>query len=218
MTWIYRTPDRKIWNMVAGDGGTDFVITFVGVIASADIDEAELIIKDMNNNLMLQLLWSDDATHWSLAGIAGNDSTVAISADDTATWTGSYMYNIRLTSADVTITSMYGILNVRQEGATADGLTNLATPVDTFLTICAGFISELLTAQTYNSTYTFAVQSATVNWPDGETGTFTGTNLDSAIGGYKGWTATYKTYTVTQPALTFDADGRVTTRPVVTIT
>lgn len=72
-----------------------------------------------------------------------------------------------------------------------------------------------------------AATSANIIWPDGGTGTYTGTasatypsSIDSYVLTYAApatgpWAGTNKT--ITQPAVTRDASGNVTTRPARTI-
>lgn len=67
-----------------------------------------------------------------------------------------------------------------------------------------------------------AVTSAPVVWPDGTVGTFTATVLSSSFpGAVDAYTVTYgspATKTVTQPTLTRNSAGSVTTRPALVVT
>lgn len=67
-----------------------------------------------------------------------------------------------------------------------------------------------------------AVTGASIVWPDGTPGTYTADTLSSSFpGATDAWHATYVdtsgTLTVTQPAVTRDADGAVTAQPSITI-
>jgi hypothetical protein len=68
-----------------------------------------------------------------------------------------------------------------------------------------------------------AIVTADIVWPDGSTGTFT-TDVASTDfpGAIDAWHATYVnngvTKTITQPAVTRDANGAVTAQPAITIT
>lgn len=66
-----------------------------------------------------------------------------------------------------------------------------------------------------------AATSFGVVWPDGATGTFTGTESTSFPGAIDAYTVTHVlsgvTTTYTQPALTRDASGAVTARPGITV-
>lgn len=67
-----------------------------------------------------------------------------------------------------------------------------------------------------------AITTASIVWPDGATGTFTTDVLSTAFpGAIDAWHATYVlgnvTQTVTQPAVTRDANGAVTVQPAITI-
>lgn len=68
-----------------------------------------------------------------------------------------------------------------------------------------------------------AATSFAVAWPDGATGTFTGTESTSFPGAIDGYTVTHVagsppvTTTYTQPTLTRDASGAVTARPAIVV-
>lgn len=67
-----------------------------------------------------------------------------------------------------------------------------------------------------------AATSFSVSWPDGATGTFTGTESTSFPGAIDSYTVTHvlagtTTKTYTQPALTRDGSGNVTNRPAMTV-
>lgn len=68
-----------------------------------------------------------------------------------------------------------------------------------------------------------ALVTGTIVWPDGATGVFTATELSTAFpGAVDAYTVTYVSgdlnYTVTQPAVTRNASGSVTSQPAITIT
>lgn len=66
-----------------------------------------------------------------------------------------------------------------------------------------------------------AITTATVKWPDGTSGVFTTDTANTEFpGAIDAWHATYldtTTKTVTQPAVTRDANGAVTAQPAITI-
>lgn len=66
-----------------------------------------------------------------------------------------------------------------------------------------------------------AATSAPVVWPDGTPGTYTATSVSTAFpGAVDAYTITYGspvTLTYTQPAVTRNANGAVTTRPAITV-
>jgi hypothetical protein len=66
-----------------------------------------------------------------------------------------------------------------------------------------------------------AVTSASIVWPDGTTGTYTATTLSTDFpGATDAWSATYDSTpvkTITQPAVTRNANGAVTVQPAITI-
>lgn len=57
--------------------------------------------------------------------------------------------------------------------------------------------------------------SASVTWPDGVTGTYTGTPSTAFPGSIDAYTITHGTTTYTQPAVTRDASGNVTNQPAI---
>jgi hypothetical protein len=62
------------------------------------------------------------------------------------------------------------------------------------------------------------VTSASVQWPDGTTGTYTSLSFDSATGAVNSYKITKGIATYTQPILTRNSDGAVTNRPGIVIT
>lgn len=63
------------------------------------------------------------------------------------------------------------------------------------------------------------VSSATVQWPDGSAGVWTGTNKNPTFLYYDGWTLTHANSgkTVTQPPVTRNEDGETISYPPLTI-
>lgn len=59
--------------------------------------------------------------------------------------------------------------------------------------------------------------SAPVTWPDGVTGTFTGTPSPTYAGALDSYTITHGTRTYTQPAVTRNASGAITNQPPITV-
>jgi hypothetical protein len=67
-------------------------------------------------------------------------------------------------------------------------------------------------------TYTSgAPTGAAVVWPDGVTGTYTGTPSVTFPGSIDAYTITHGTTTYTQPAVTRDASGNITDQPAITV-
>lgn len=61
-----------------------------------------------------------------------------------------------------------------------------------------------------------APMSAAILWPDGVTGTYTGTPSATFTGAIDSYTLTHGTTTYTQPAITRDTAGNITNRPAIT--
>jgi hypothetical protein len=80
----------------------------------------------------------------------------------------------------------------------------------------------VLTSVTYDTTYTSAISSGSVTWPDGGTGTFTATTINTTFGAVDAYTITYSgalgSHTITQAAVTRNSDGLITAQPALTIT
>lgn len=88
-----------------------------------------------------------------------------------------------------------------------------------FLKAFASNVEELFTGtRTLNADN--VVTSSPVTWPDGVTGTFTATSVNATFKCVDAYTVTYAgttTKTVTQAAVTRNAEGEITTRPALTV-
>lgn len=75
------------------------------------------------------------------------------------------------------------------------------------------------TAITYNGTYTTLISSATVKWPDTSAGTLTVTAIDTTLLRETAYTITHAASgkTVTQAAVTLNANGDIVTKPALTV-
>jgi len=62
-----------------------------------------------------------------------------------------------------------------------------------------------------------APTSASVVWPDGTAGTYTGTPSPTFPGTIDSYTITHGTTTYTQPAVTRDTDGNITNQPAIVV-
>lgn len=76
-----------------------------------------------------------------------------------------------------------------------------------------------LTSVTYDSTYTSAISTASVKWPDGSSGTFTATTINTTFGTVDAYTITHtgSGKTLTQAAVTRNNDGLITAQPALTV-
>ena len=76
-----------------------------------------------------------------------------------------------------------------------------------------------ITAVTYSTTYLSVVATATVKWPDGSAGTFTATTINATYEAIDAYTISHTAsgLTVTQAAVTRNADGNVTTKPILVV-
>lgn len=74
-------------------------------------------------------------------------------------------------------------------------------------------------AITYSTNYPDVVASATLKWPDGSAGTFTSTTINASFICVDAYTVSHtaSSKTVTQAAVTRDSEGKVTTKPALTV-
>ena len=103
--------------------------------------------------------------------------------------------------------------------------TRVGPQVNSWLTAWAANPADMMVGNiTYN--VNGAITTASVVWPDGATGTYTATDLSTAFpGATDAYTVTYVgigaqqgvNQIVTQPLVTRDAAGRITTRPARTV-
>lgn len=76
-----------------------------------------------------------------------------------------------------------------------------------------------LTGATIDATYGI-VSSGTVKWPDGSGGAFTATTINATFAAIDAYTITHtvSSHTVTQAAVTRNANGAVTVKPALVVT
>ncbi|MBK8113299.1 MAG: hypothetical protein IPK44_01620 [Candidatus Accumulibacter sp.] len=72
---------------------------------------------------------------------------------------------------------------------------------------------------TYDATHTSALTSAQVVWPDGSAGVYTSLAIDALWGKVTSWKVTHAASgrTLTQPAMTLDANGNPTMVPDISV-
>jgi hypothetical protein len=91
---------------------------------------------------------------------------------------------------------------------------------DSWLKLHAGGNLDALITGAITRDASGVITSAGVVWPDGTSGVFTATAIDSTWGAINSYTVTYvgsTTKTVTQPTMTRDANGSVSNRPAMTV-
>jgi hypothetical protein len=103
-----------------------------------------------------------------------------------------------------------------------DGVTTVAAndvnAIQSAILLTAAASPDVLVFGTITRDSNGAATSATVTWPDGTTGAYTGTASASFPGAVDSYTITYGTLTYTQPTVTRDSTGAVTSRPAITVT
>lgn len=116
-----------------------------------------------------------------------------------------------------------GSLRTLGTGATqaAPGSSVVSVGSDAWLRLHAGGDLDALIVGAVTRDANGAATSAGVVWPDGTSGTYTATTVSVVFpGAVDAYTVTYAgspTRTVTQPALTRDSNGAVTSRPAMTV-
>lgn len=93
-------------------------------------------------------------------------------------------------------------------------------PLDQQLVAWTEARAYAMTTIAYHGTYDHAVSVATVLWPDGSTGTLTGTVFNPAFGTTDAYSVTHDDsgLTVAQPVVTRNGAGLVTVKPPLTVT
>ena len=76
-----------------------------------------------------------------------------------------------------------------------------------------------LASITYHGTYTSTISTATALWPDGSTGAFTATTINTTWEAIDAYTITHalSSKTVTQTAVTRNSDGNITAKPNLSV-
>lgn len=103
-----------------------------------------------------------------------------------------------------------------------DGVTVVAAAdvngIQSAVLLAAAANPDVLVFGTITRDSNGAATGATVTWPDGTSGTYTGTASTSFPGAVDSYTITYGSSTYTQPTVTRDSSGAVTSRPAITVT
>lgn len=206
--------------MFAGNTVLQTVFTFTHTLGTS-VTEATFTVRNEDNDIVLSITKTANPTQWNFA--TSNVGKISLLPADTAgKQTGEHSYGIRLEDASGNETTFQaGIFWLRPDPSDPSGGNALAGYTESMLKQWSSDPWPLLTSVTYHATYTYAPASATINWPDGGTGTYTTTGYDTTHGEPAAWTMTYAlgaiSKTVTQTTITRDASGRVTTRPALTV-
>ena len=94
-----------------------------------------------------------------------------------------------------------------------------ATAADALLKAWTESGAYELTSITYHATYPTTIDTAVAKWPDGSAGVLTITARDTTFLKETAYTLTHADSgkTVTQAAVTLDANGNITTKPALTV-
>jgi hypothetical protein len=130
---------------------------------------------------------------------------------------GVYFYDLQLTVGGADITISRGTLTVEGHAYNGEGGG---------LGFATTKVSERLIAWTLAEAWSFTsitrdgdgvISSASIRWPDNVVGTLTRTAKDTTWQVMTSFTVTYNALTVTQPAITLDGNGNLSTRPRPTV-
>jgi hypothetical protein len=149
---------------------------------------------------------------------ADNLTTVKIPAADALLFdVGVYFYDLQATVSGAIITIARGSFTVEGHAYNGEGGgMGFATTE----------ISERLIAWTLAQAWSFTsitrdvdgvISSASIRWPDNVAGTLTRTAKNTTWQVMTSFTVTYNALTVTQPAITLDGSGNLSTRPRPTV-
>lgn len=133
------------------------------------------------------------------------------------------LYEVRLTNGDIQVITAG---NIGPPGA--PGIPGAQGPVgpvgganatDMLLKSWTESGAFEMTAITYDGTTTTVPVTATVKWPDDSAGTFTATTINATFAVVDAYTITHTASgsTVTQSAVTRNAEGNVTVKPALTV-
>ena len=106
------------------------------------------------------------------------------------------------------------------EGAATTGQLAATTALAAAAIASAAANPDLIIVGTITRDTNGAATSASVVWPDGATGTYTGTASSTVLGAIDTYAITHvgsPTKTYTQPTVTRDSSGAVTVRPAITV-
>lgn len=108
------------------------------------------------------------------------------------------------------------IISAVTPGAIPGAVPEIATTARLTEWTAAG--SYQITSATYDSDG--VISTGVIAWPDGSSGVWTTISKDSSLLTVSSYSVTYAatSKTITQPTITFDANGNVTTKPALVIT
>lgn len=176
-----------------------------------DITNSVAVKLDATNGTAVNLTGSlTNATLWTTNDVrVGTTKSEALQLRNLQTDSRFWLY---LTNAD---TSPQIVLTATPDTDDPTGLG--ASTLDDRLKAWTSGQAYQVTAATYDSDG--VVTTATVSWPDGSAGTFTRTTKNTTFLAVDAFTITHTASgkTVTQPAVTRDDFGAVTTKPALTV-
>jgi hypothetical protein len=159
---------------------------------------------------------------YTVERIDGTANTVTLTATDGDTLNGTANGSITLPAWEaVTIDRLDAGWRTRGFGGGEASAATGAAGTDAWLKVHAGGDLDALIVGVITRDGNGAATSAGVVWPDGTTGAYAATTVSTEFpGAVDAYTITYVgsvTKTVTQPLVTRDSSGAVTTRPEMTV-
>lgn len=196
--------------------GDDWEFTLATTWTAAKTDSAVFSIRTKpNGSLIMSINSTDESGQFDIS--ADNVVTVSVPKSQSQLIDGGmYWYDLELTDSGVeTKTARYGILAVQGDISYDDaGGAPLATTSTSDMLI-AWTLGELWSYTSITRDAEELVSSASIRWPDNTAGTFTQTAKSG--GRITAFTVTYNALTVTQSAMTLDANNNVSARPRPTV-
>lgn len=123
---------------------------------------------------------------------------------------------IQVPTSDADLSDPGVIVSAVTPGAIPGALPEIATNARLTEWVAAG--SYQITSATYDSDG--VISTGVIAWPDGSSGVWTTISKDASLLTVSSYSVTYAatSKTITQPTITFDANGNVTTKPALVIT
>lgn len=219
MTYLGTEPTKQEIRMTRGDDAVTLTVTHS--LATTAFDEAKLYVRNkVDGDIVFALTLTANASQWSFP--SSSSAVITINTSDTdGKLVGHHRYDVELTptATGSPTTVQNGVFVLEPDISNDGGGGALAGLLDEQLIEWTYDIFDMLTSVSYHATYIYVPSSATINWPDGSSGTYTTTAYDATNEEWSSFTATHTDSgkTVTQSAVTRNSNGQITTRPTMTV-
>lgn len=209
--------------------GDNQTLTFA-YMGTAPTEVRFYVRTKIDGDLLLGLKYTEKPTQFTINDTAKTIAVALLPADTSPIEHGDWYYDIDITQGTAITTLFYGLFQLQGDIATVVATDTppaleYHTPVDlskseVLIQWTEGHNYEM-TARTYNAIYPTVLASATVKWPDGCAGALTITSTNTTWLEEDAYTITHvdgaTTLTVTQAAVTRNANGMITVKPALTV-